>query len=164
MNEFVVAESAIRQLHARYVDAGWRKDVAAFLDCFAADGEWKIAGQHCRGHAQIADQFEKLVAPYERIVMLLGMPVLEVGQGTAVGRVPVTEILKLTSGDAFRTIGIYYDRFVAQEAGWRYQSRHFDLYYYGPPDFSAPFYDCRDYGPPPGMPEADDPTTVRQSS
>ena len=44
MSDFVAAEAGIRQLHARFVDAVWRKDADAFAECFAHDGEWKIAG------------------------------------------------------------------------------------------------------------------------
>ena len=44
MTDLVVADCAIRQLHARYIDAVWRKDIDAFVDCFAEDAEWKIGG------------------------------------------------------------------------------------------------------------------------
>ena len=36
-------ECAIRQLHARYADALWRKDPNSFAALFAADAEWKVA-------------------------------------------------------------------------------------------------------------------------
>ncbi len=155
MTDFLIADGAIRQLHARYVDAVWRKDFAAFADCFAADAEWKIAGMHVRGRAQIANQFEKFIAPSERVLMFLGMPILEVGDGTAIGRIHVTEYVKLREGRAARTIGVYYDRYVDEGDRWRFRSRHWNLYYRGPPDFSASFHDCEEYGPPPGMPGPD---------
>ncbi|MGO9933700.1 MAG: nuclear transport factor 2 family protein [Steroidobacteraceae bacterium] len=153
MSDFPAADSAIRQLHARYVDAVWRKDFAAFADCFAEDAAWKIAGMHMRGRAQIQSQFAKFIAPSERVLMLLGMPILEVGNGTAIGRILVTEYIKLTDNRAARTIGVYYDRYVDQGDRWRFQSRHWNLYYRGPTDLSAPFYECEEYGPPPGMPD-----------
>jgi uncharacterized protein (TIGR02246 family) len=161
MTDFLIADGAIRQLHARYVDAVWRKDFAAFADCFAADAEWKIAGLHIRGRIQIESQFEKFIAPSERVLMFLGMPILEVGNGTAIGRIHVTEYVKLREGRAARTIGVYYDRYVDEGDRWRFRSRHWNLHYRGPPDFSAPFYDCEDYGPPPGMPGPDATTTPK---
>jgi ketosteroid isomerase-like protein len=164
MSDYLVADSAIRQLHARYVDAVWRKDFAAFADCFAEDAEWNIAGLHVRGRIHIRSQFEKFIAPSERVLMLLGMPILEVGSGTANGRIHVTEYVKLMDGRAARTIGVYYDRYVDHGARWRFQWRHWNLYYRGPPDLSAPFQECPEYGPPPGMPAPDDPTTVRKNS
>lgn len=163
MTDFLVADGAIRQLHARYVDAVWRKDFATFTDCFAAEAEWKIAGMHIRGRVQIGSQFEKFIAPSERVLMLLGMPILEVGNGTASGRIHVTEYVKLTDGRAARTIGVYYDRYVDEGDRWRFRLRHWSLYYRGPPDLSAPFHECEEYGPPPGMP-GPDPTTARKSS
>ena len=43
MTELYVADSGIRQLYARYIDAVWRKDADAFGKCFAENGEWKIS-------------------------------------------------------------------------------------------------------------------------
>jgi ketosteroid isomerase-like protein len=164
MTDFLAAESGVRQLHARYVDAVFRKDAQAFVDCFAEDGEWKIAGMHLRGRAEIADAFEKFMAPTERILMQFGLPVLEVGQGAAIGRTYVTELVKHAAAPAaVRTIGVYYERFVEQGDRWRFQWRHWNLYYYGPPDLSAPMHAPPEYGAFPGMPGADEPTVVRRS-
>jgi hypothetical protein len=161
VSDVLAVESAIRQLHARCADAVWRRDTRAFVDCFAQSGEWKIAGLHLRGRAQIGDQFEKFMSPTERVLMSLGVPILQIGQGTASGRTPVTEIVKLVDGRAIRTIGVYYERFVGDGDCWRFSWRHWNLFYYGPPDFSAEFCASPDYGPPPGMPGADDPTLIR---
>jgi uncharacterized protein (TIGR02246 family) len=161
MSDIAAAECAIRQLQARYIDAVWRRDVAAFLDCFVEDGEWKIAGLHMRGRAEIAAQFEKFMAPSERILMMLGTPVLEVGQGTAIGRTPATELVKLIGRPAVRTIGVYHELFARQADRWRFQWRHWSLFYYGPLDLAGQFYDSPEYGPPPGMPGAEEPTLAR---
>ena len=161
--EFLIAESAIRQLYARYNDALWRKDSDAFVDCFAAGAVWKIAGLTICGSAEIRSLFEKYMAAYHKVMMFTGIPVLDVGMGTATGRVPITEYSKLPDGQAIRTLGIYYDRYVEEAGRWRFSWRHFNLYYYGPPDFSEPYYECREYGPPPAIPGPNDPTTVRRS-
>jgi ketosteroid isomerase-like protein len=161
--EFLVVESAIRQLYGRYSDALWRKDTGAFVECFAAEAVWKIAGLTISGGAQIGSLFEKYMATCHKVMMFTGIPVLDVGLGTATGRVQVTEYSKLRDGRAIRTLGIYYDRYVEAGGRWRFASHHFDLSYYGPPDFSEPYYECKDYGPPPAMPGPTDPTTVRRS-
>lgn len=153
MTHFVVAESAIRQLHARYIDAVWRKDIDSFANCFAEDAEWNIAGVHPRGRAEIGTQFGKLISASERVLMFVGLPILEVAHSTATGRVYVTEYVKLRDGSAARTIGIYYDRYVGAADRWLFQRRHWNAYYRGPPDFSAPFLNCPEYGPHPGMPD-----------
>jgi ketosteroid isomerase-like protein len=164
MTDFVIAESAIRQLQARCVDAVWRKDSQAFADCFAEDGEWKLAGMHLHGRAEIKTAFEKLLGACERVFTLAGTPILELGQGTASARTYVLEHAKLVTGQTASTIGIYYERFVEQPTGWKFQWRHWTLHYRGPADLTAPFYNSPDYGLPPGMPGRDDPTTLRRDS
>ncbi len=162
MTDFLVAESAIRQLHARYIDAVWRHDSQAFANCFAEDAEWKIAGTHIRGRDEIKSQFEKFMIHVERVLMHFSAPILEVGDATATGRTYVNEHNKFKDGRTAMTIGIYYERFVDQGDRWRFSWRHWNLYYIGPPDLSAPLYQVKEYGPPPGMPGPDDPTTVRK--
>jgi uncharacterized protein (TIGR02246 family) len=164
MPDILAAESGVRQLHARYVDAVWRRDRESFLDCFAEDGEWKIAGMRMRGRAEIAAGYDKLLAASERVLMMLGPPVVQVEGDGVSARTPVTELIKLLDGRAVRTIGVYYERFVEQRGRWRFAWRHWDLFYYGPPDLSAAFYDSPDHGPPPAMPEPDAPTLTRRDA
>jgi uncharacterized protein (TIGR02246 family) len=160
--EFLVAESAIRQLYGRYSEALWRKDSDAFGECFAAEAVWKIAGLTISGRAQVRNLFERYMAQAYKVMMFTGIPILDVGGGTATGRVQITEYSRLPDGRAIRTLGIYYDRYVEEAGRWRFSWHHFDLCYYGPGDFSEPYYECREYGPPPAMPGPTDPTTVRR--
>ena len=162
MIDHLVAESAIRQLHSRCIDAVWRHDADAFADCYAEDGEWKIAGMRIRGRAEIRSRFLEFMSHVERVLMRFGAPILEIGEGTATGRTYVNEHNKFKDGRTAMTIGVYYERFVDQGDRWRFAFRHWDLYYIGPPDFSAPLYPVRDYGAPLGMPGPEDPTTVRK--
>jgi hypothetical protein len=161
MTDPITAESAIRQLQARCVDAVWRKDSKAFADLFADNGEWKLAGMHLRGRADIERGFGKLLGACERVLQLFGTPILEFQQGAAFGRTYVIEHAKLIDGQTATNIGIYYERFVEQATSWKYRWRHWSLQYRGPADLTGQFYDSPDYGPPPGMPGPDDPTTVR---
>ena len=161
MTEFVVADSGIRQLHARFIDAVWRKDADAFAQCFAEDAEWKIAGQHFRGRAVIGATIGKLLGACARVQLMAATPILEVGQGTAVGRIQMTEFAKMTDGSSALTLGVYYDRYVEEGQRWVFQWRHFSLHYRGPVDLSAELVNSPDYGPFPGMPAADEPTLTR---
>lgn len=156
----LLAESGIRQLYARYADAVWRKDSASFGDCFTEDAVWKIAGRTVTGRADIVSLFEMTLVPSERVMMWVGIPLLDLGRGTASGRTQVTELIKRKDGSARRTLAIYYDRFVEAAAVWRFQWHHFNLAYLGPTNLSAAYLDCADYGPPPAMPGAEDPTPV----
>lgn len=164
MAHLLAADCGIRQLHARFVDAVWRKDAEDFASCFAEDAEWKIAGLRVRGQADIRDTIARLLLACERVMIIPGLPVLEVGEGTATGRIPMTELAKLTDGTSALTIGIYYDRYVEQGGRWLFQWRHYALHYRGPVDLSAPLVPSPDYGPPPGLPGADEPTLTRRAS
>lgn len=157
----LAADFGIRQLHGRYIDAVFRKDTEAFAACFTGDAEWKIAGMHMCGREEIAEAFVKLSAAAERVLMFIGMPVLDIGEGTATGRIYVTEYVKRLDGGLMRTIGTYYDRYVGEGTDWRFLSRHWTLHYRGAGDFSEAFFHGFDYGPPPGMPAPDEPPQPR---
>lgn len=157
----LLAESGIRQLYARCVDAAWRQDTDAFVDCYADGGEWKIAGLHMRGRDEIRAGFEDLLSPNELVLMIMAPPFLEIGDGTASGRTYVTELVKKKNNEGVITIGTYYERFVRHGDRWYFQWRHFALHYYGPNDLSVSLYRHPDFGPPPNMPGADDSTVVR---
>jgi ketosteroid isomerase-like protein len=155
MTDFDAAETAIRQLHARIVDAVWRKDPVAFGDCYTEDAEWRIAGMVLRGRPEIAGAFERLMGNCQRVLMTFRTPILEVGDGTASGRTYVSEQNAFKSGRPGSTMGVYFERFVDQGDRWRCAWRLFQLHYIGPPDLTGSFFEHPDYGPPPGMPDPD---------
>jgi hypothetical protein len=162
MSEFLQIECGIRQLHARFVDAVWRKDAGAFAHCFASDGEWKIAGMHFRGRAEIETMFGKLLGVCERVMLIPGPPVLDVSGSEVTGRIPITELAKIGDGSSALTLGIYYDRYVEEGGQWCFRWRHWGLHYRGPLDLSAEFLPTPDYGAPPSLPDADEPTFTRR--
>lgn len=151
MIDLLTADFAIRQLHGRYVDAVFRKDAAAFAACWAPDAQWHIAGRHFAGQNAIAEGFVSLAGYAERVLMMLGMPVLDIGTGTAIGRIPVTELIKRSDGGHTRTVGVYDDRYAGQGLDWRFAERRWTLHYRGPGDFSEAFEKVEDPGPPPGV-------------
>lgn len=161
MTEFIEAECAIRQLHARFIDAAWRHDADTYADLFTDDGEWKLAAMHMRGKENIRETFAKLLGYTTRVQMILGTPLLEVSGATAISRTHCTELTKMPDGSSAMAIGIYYDRYVREGSQWLFKWRHFGLQYRGPIDFSAELVDAPDYGPFPGMPEPDEPTLTR---
>ena len=156
MTDFMVAECGIRQLHARCIDAVWRQDADVFADCFTEDGVWKVAGKMFTGREVIRPTFTKLLGLNDRVMIIPGIPMLEVDGDKAVGRVQSTELSKLPDGSAFLTLGVFYDRYVKESDGWRFQWRHFSLHYRGPMDMSADLVPTPDYGAFPGMPEWDE--------
>jgi hypothetical protein len=163
MTDFVSADCGIRQLHGRFMDAVWRQDAECFADCFAADGEWKIAGMHMRGRSEIAEACPRLLGRCERIQLITLPALLEVGEGAALGRLHMMEFAKMLDGSSAMTIGVYHDRYVEEGDSWRYAWRHWSFKYRGPADLSAAFIDTPDYGAFPGMPSPDEPTYVRKA-
>ncbi|MFA7586573.1 MAG: nuclear transport factor 2 family protein [Novosphingobium sp.] len=162
MSAILEADYGIRQLHGRYIDAVFRKDAVSFGRCFTDDAQWKIAGRHFSGRDAIVEGFLALAGYAERVLMFVGMPVLDIGDGEATGRLPVTEYVKARDGSHMRTIGVYHDRYRGQGMEWRFHARDWTLYYRGPGDFSEPFFPGIDYGPPPAMPDPGAPPLVQQ--
>jgi ketosteroid isomerase-like protein len=155
MSEFVEAESAVRQLHARYIDAVWRKDAEAYGDCWGESAEWKIIGSELRGRAAIVAFFVNIMQNFDRVIQFYHPPILEIAAGgtTGTGRTYVTEHNCLKNGKRAFTIGQYHEKYRNEGKRWRFTWRHFDLFYMGPPDLSAPFFEIPDYGAPPRLPD-----------
>jgi ketosteroid isomerase-like protein len=155
MSDQLAAEAGIRQLHARYADAVWRKDYAAFGDCFSEQAEWRIAGQVHRGRAEIIGFLERAMSNFHRVLMSFGTPVFELADGTANVRTYVREQNGFKDGRPGSTIGIYYERLSEQAGRWRRDWALYQLHYMGPVDLTGAFFDQPDYGPPPAMPPLD---------
>lgn len=157
MSDFLVVESGVRQLQARYIDSVWRKDLDAFGDCFTEDAEWRIAGQVMRGRAACVGLLQKLMPTIDRVFMTMGAPLLQLEEEAAIARTYVTEVNVSKGVAPFFAIGIYYDRCVQHADRWRFAWRHYQSYYHGPMDLTAPFRHIIDYGAPFGMPGPDEP-------
>ena len=155
MTNFAEAEAGIRQLHARYTDATWRKDAQSFAECFTPDGEWRISGMTLRGRAQIAETINRILGRMNRVLITFRTPVLEVGPGIATGRTMIDERVSWADGNANISIGRYYERFAEVEGRWYFTWRLFELHYRGPADLSGEWHDYLDYGAPPAMPPLD---------
>lgn len=161
MIERLIAESEINRLHAVLQDAVWRQDLDAFSACFCEDAIWKIGGRVIHGRPDIREFLANALSQSAKVMIFTGTPILEIDGDIASGRVSSTEYVKRRNGDAVRTLGVFYDRYIKGEGGWKISWRHFAMHYYGPPDFSAPLFDASDFGPPPGMPTDEDPTMIR---
>lgn len=162
--DFVVAECAIRQLHAAFTDIAWRKDADGYAALFAPDGEWKIAGMHMRGREEIREKFALLLGACSHVHLMANAPQIEVDGDTAVSRVRVTEFARMNDGSTFITMGSYFDRYVKIDGQWLFQWRHFALAYRGPFAMPEDFVEQPDFGAFPGMPAPDAPTFTRRKA
>jgi hypothetical protein len=155
ITSLVIAEIGIRQLHARYIDAVWRKDYTAFADCFAQDCEWRIAETVVKGREAAVTFIGRMFDDFKSIFIQLSTPILKVGDAEASGRTYFTARNIFKDGKPFAPMGMYYERFVCEGDAWRFKWRLFQTHYSGPPDLSGRYNIQPDYGPPPNMPPLD---------
>jgi hypothetical protein len=158
MNELMVAEFMVRQLHARYVDAVWRKDFEAFGNCFTDDAEWRIGGRVLRGRVEIVSNLIRLMPNFQRVLMTFRSPLVHIEDGAVSSRTYVTEQNAFLDGRPGNSIGIYFERFAKQADQLKFKWRLFQLHYLGKMDITAPLFQNPDFGAPPAMPPLDAPT------
>jgi ketosteroid isomerase-like protein len=161
MTDFIAADVGIRQLHARFADAVWRQDDAAFAACFAADGVWKIAGMELAGRAKIAEACRTMLGRCSHIHIITGLPIISLTPGGAKGRLNMTEFTRMQDGSTAMALGWYHDDYVQEDSRWVFARRHWSMKYRGPPDLTGHFADTPNYGAFPDGPSIDDATYVR---
>jgi uncharacterized protein (TIGR02246 family) len=155
MVDLIAAERGIRDLHARYTDAVFRKDFDAFAECFTKDGEWRISGRVLRGRDEIKQTIAIILDKFIRVFITFRTPILDVVDGEVVARTYIDEKCAWKNGNTNIAIGHYYERFAEEDGRWRFTWRLFETLYRGDPDLTGDFFDRTDYGPPPGMPARD---------
>jgi hypothetical protein len=156
ISDRVIAEYAIRQLHARYADSVWRQDWETFGDCFQQDCEWKIGGVTLNGRTEIVHYMRKLFeTKFRKLFITLRTPLLDVKKGTASGRTYMSAQNIMADGTTFCPFGVYFEHFVDEGDSWRFSWRLFQTLYAGPADLSGSFFNQLEFGPSPGMPPRD---------
>ncbi len=155
MTAFADAQAGIRDLHARYTDAVWRKDYDAFAGCFTPEGEWRISGRVFRGRQEIRDAIAIILDKFIRVLISFRNPILSVGDGVASGRTYIDERCAWANGNTNISVGLYYEHFVKNGERWLFDWRLFQMHYRGDPDMTGSFFDPPDFGSPPAMPPRD---------
>jgi hypothetical protein len=163
MSDLIAADFGIRQCNARFADAVWRQDATTFASCFAETGEWKIAGFHFSGRAEVEKAFGQLVGRCSRVHLVTGQPLLTRQADEVLGRHSMTEFAWMPDGTQFMTVGMYHDRYVEEAGEWLFRERFWSFKYRGPIDLSESLADTSDYGPFPARPEPDEATYVRKA-
>jgi ketosteroid isomerase-like protein len=155
--DHLLAEFAVRQLHVKYADAVWRKDLVAFGNCFTEDCEWRIGGMIVRGRDEMVRTFDGIAANFNRILLTFRTPIVESSGGSASARTYVNEMTARKDGGPGTALGLYFDRVVDQGDQWRFKWRLWQTLYRGNADLSGTFFDNVDFGAPPAMPPLDAP-------
>jgi ketosteroid isomerase-like protein len=136
----VADELAIRQLVARYADAVTHSNAEAWIDTWALDGCWTIAGNASKGHENLLTTWRELMGLFERVVQLPQDGLLEIDGDRGTGRWPTVELGRTASGDASLTVGTYHDVYRREASGWKFGERRFDFIYTGAPDLSGTWF------------------------
>ena len=154
--KFLIAAEEVRQLHARYTDAVWRKDYPAFGNCFAEDCEWRISGLTMKGRKEIVTTFENLMTRFKKVLINLRNPVINIeADGTVTARTYLNEQSQFADGRGYGPLGTYYERFVDDGDQFRFKWRLFQTQYGGSPDMTGDVFTNPEWGAPPGMPPLD---------
>ncbi len=148
-------ESELRHLIARSSDCVWRRDKAGYAQCWASDGEWRILGQVVRGREAVADAWWTMMQQYPNVWQLAHNVVFDFGGEAPIARVYLEETLVAPAGNVNLLKGIYHDSYVREDGLWRFATRHIDIAYLGPSDFSGTWFPMRDHGPAPHNPDPD---------
>lgn len=128
----VADELAIRQLTAAYSDAVTRRSRSEFVAVWAPDGRWIVPGlEDTVGGDAAADQLLRLTESMELMVQLIQGGQVWVDGDTARGRWYIVEIGRTSEGQGVHYIGVYQDRLVRTDEGWRFSERRFEFLYRG---------------------------------
>ena len=122
------------KLKARYVnynDGGWQgpthTNPGAVADLFTEDGVWDAlpnAG-YAKGRADIKAVFEKFQA-FKFIVHYVTNPLIEVDGDTATGHWHALVVSTMPDDSALWILGLYDERYVRTEQGWKIKSLRFE--------------------------------------
>ncbi len=128
---------ALQDLMARYVDAVNRVDGAAWAATWAEDGKWSLLGNEVAGRDSILAYWRQMMSGFEFALMMPGSCLLEIEGDSASGHWYLQEHTRDREGNAASVLGRYRDSYSRVNGQWLYQSRDYDIIYYGPADLSG---------------------------
>ena len=132
-------ELALRALMARYIDAVNRKDGEAWINTWAEDASWHLMGQEASGRDNILALWQQMMANFEFAVMMPSSCLFEVEGYFASGHWYLQEFTRDMEGNAANVLSRYRDTYSRMDGQWLFQSREYDVMYFGPADLSANF-------------------------
>lgn len=147
-------EYGIRRLHARNVDATWRKDATEFAGCFTENAEWRIGGAVLSGRDNIAQTFALLLGRVDGAFMQYGTPQLAVTDEGVTGRTYVVEY-RFVNGLMSRSLGCYHEWFEEKSGVWQFARRYWTMIHASDAVPAGPMEAFGDFGAFPNMPATD---------
>lgn len=121
---------AIQDLISNYHEAGSVGDWDRMIATFAPDAVWEFtqSGRRFEGHAAIREAVTAFTAPLEYVAQINAPAVIAVNGDSATARSSIRESGKFAGrNEGVEAFGIYHDRLVRAEHGWRFAHRAFEL-------------------------------------
>jgi ketosteroid isomerase-like protein len=117
----------IRELFGAYSDATFRRDVDAWLSCYATEGVWVLMGKEIRGKDELRSQWSWLWSTLERMAFFTEIGAIQVEGDRASARSYCREILHYQDGSMRKVIGSYEDQLVSRGGAWLFARRDYRL-------------------------------------
>lgn len=132
-------QQALRDLMARYVDAVARRDENDWAGTWAENARWSLAGNEVEGRDHIVALWLQMMSGFEFAVMMPSSCLFEIDGDSATGHWYLQEFTRDQEGNAASVLSRYRDTYSRVDGQWLYQSRDYDIMYFGPADLSADF-------------------------
>ncbi len=115
----------IRERFETYSDAVIRRDLDAYLACWADDCRRTGSGGECRGKDELRSHWNGIFGALEQMVFFTQMAALSVTADRAHARSYCLEILQLRDQSNRRLVGAYTDELVRVDGEWLFAQRHY---------------------------------------
>ena len=132
-------ELALRNLMGRYVDAANRRDGEAWAQTWAEDGCWKLMGLEIQGRNNILELWQQVVAGFEFAILMPSSSNFDIVGDRATGHWYLQEFTRDNDGNAANVLSRYRDSYSRMDGQWLFQSREYDVMYFGAADMSGNF-------------------------
>lgn len=131
----------IRDLTARFSDAVNRRASKEFADLFTEDGEWHVPSVPvAAGREAISTLLDNLLKNFEHLIQLTHSGQVDVTGDEAAATWYITETAADGSDNVFEFTGVYTDKLVKGENGWRFKQRSFAFLYRGKGNSAGRWY------------------------
>lgn len=125
----IVDQLAIGDLRTRFSEAATARDAEGIAALFIADGQVRMPhiGVVLDGPAQLRSGGARLQELWESFTQISHPGPIRLDGDIATGSCPISEAGILRAGGAHQNIGVYHDRYVRTEEGWRFAERIYEL-------------------------------------
>lgn len=127
---------AIRDIIDSYSNAVSRRDWDLLSDIFAENGIWRVRGvgedREVESRAAVVEAVSSVVSSFEFLVQMPHAPNIVLSGDTATATTVMQEIVRVNADTGLALYGIYYDRLVRTESGWKFAERRFQAVHINP--------------------------------